>query len=931
MIILTIFLVSFTSLTSSAQSQRTRLTLNRDWVFTQEKNEDQLNRASFNLSQLKPVNLPHIFEWVSMDLNGSKDDKNQKTFQRTSGYYAKDLSIKPEPDRKYFLEFEGVHQVTDVWVNGRHVGQNALGGYTPFSFDITAFLQAGKPNRVVIKADNTVNSEVPPDGDKADFIRYNGLYRDVYLVTTHPVHVGFAWEEADAGIFITTPSVTPENATVSIRTTVKNESAKVQPVEVVQRIIDADRRVVAKLSDRKKIAANATVNFRQTAGIEENLQLWSIDTPYLYQVLTEILIDGKVVDHQVNSLGIRKIEFLLDKGFLLNGNEVELIGVNRHQQFPFIGDAASNTLHRADALQFKKMGFNVVRLAHYPHDDSFIEACDELGILLYEEAPTWIHIGNQLWMDRLVESTRVMIRNHRNHPSIIMWSGGINHRGPVPALHYAAKEEDPTRPTASNGSPWTGPRNSGVTDLYTPMDYQGLALPEGELMFLCEHGSSADAHTNQLEVSKSRQATNRIGAAAWTAHEYLAFERDDLMNLRRPFSIFRQTYPLAYWYQSEMIPSPMVYIADERVSKDGKVIVFSNCPEVELYHNDQLIARQTPDFSREKAHLNHPSFTFDFDWKGGELRAVAFHQKQVAAEFKSRKSGQPFAIKMSRTELDGKLSANGSDMTFVYAQIVDDKGAIVYDDSTEVRFEIIGDAKLEGDQASGANPIKASFGTAAAIIRTGTTAGPVLIKATAKNLRSGEISLEIGEEVPEDYPVFFEEKAHRLDLGNTKNKLVQFGWENINDTNLKNYPLANFGKAKLAFAGTYEFEDNFGAVGDLPYLVNDGILARNGSIGLRFSDLPKGKYELTFYQYQIDEKTDYAIKQSITIEDEQGKRVATGLLPKKKSSGPTSVAEPIRSTYTIHSDGRKDISVQLSTLDQGKTLGLNGLTIKELN
>ena len=277
-----------------------------------------------------------------------------------------------------------------------------------------------------------------------------GLYRDVYLVESNPVRITFNWEDYDAGVRFTTPSVDPVNgnATLNIETTVKNESSSTRQITVVNRIIDHLGAVILKLSQTQQIDANRQRVFNQIGAIEDDLHLWDIDNPYLYRLNTTIYEGEQVLDGIESKVGIRKFEHHPREGFLLNGKPIKLIGMNRHQHHAYIGDAVPNSLHYKDMLQFKDLGFNIVRTAHYPQDDALIEACDELGILVYEEAPTWISIGNDAWFDNLEKAARTMVRNHRNHPSVVIWGGGINHRGYVPRVHLAVKQEDPTRLTS---------------------------------------------------------------------------------------------------------------------------------------------------------------------------------------------------------------------------------------------------------------------------------------------------------------------------------------------------------------------------------------------------------------------------------------------------------------------------------------------------
>ena len=774
--------ISFSQATIQSQlakSSRQKININQDWRFKIDNHTADFKKLSN--SGWQQVTVPHAFSLSKTNIY-LEDNKNQEKFQRDIGWYRKTLSINSPKGSKVFLEFEGAHQVTDCWVNGKFAGRNDISGYTPFSFDITQLIVEGKQNEVLLKVDNTLNKEVPLDGEKADFIKYGGLYRNVYLVVTNPLHITFPWEDRNAGVEITTPSVSLQNATVSVKTTVRNETSANMPATVVMRIIDAGGLVVAKKEMTADIKQNQDKTFYQTTGIEENLHLWSIESPYLYRVSTSVYSGSQLVDYMENPLGIRKFEFVDGKGFLLNGKPVELIGANRHQHYPYIGNAVPETLHWKDAKQLKEAGFNVVRLAHYPHNNAFIDACDQLGILVYEEPPTWIHIGPKMWMDRLEQSLRIMIRNHRNHPSILMWQAGINHRGPVEQLQYAAKEEDPIRLTASNGSQWTGPRNSGVTDLYTPMDYEGLPLPEGEFMFLCEHGSSPDAERNQLEVSKTRQAPNRIGAAVWSAHEYVAFEKNRLKDLRYIFSIYRVPHPVMRWYQSEMLQTPVIYIADERISKNGVVKVFSNAQQVALYHDGKLIEQRYPDVEPGKEFLLHPTFTFKHIWTAGTLVAKGINIGKVMDSTSITMAGKAAKITVEIPQHEIPFKANGYDMLMVNATIQDADGNTAFSDTaTKITFEVEGAGRIEGGADIGANPMVVDFGTATAILRAGTQPGIIKVIAKANGLYAGSAyitSTTYNPDVTSEKALpFYELKQEKVDIGKAGEELVQFGWE----------------------------------------------------------------------------------------------------------------------------------------------------------
>ncbi|MEO0473119.1 MAG: glycoside hydrolase family 2 TIM barrel-domain containing protein [Bacteroidota bacterium] len=863
--------------------------------------------------------------------------------------YSLSLSVDlshAEKLQKILLEFEGAHQITKLWVNGQYVGEHATGGYTPFHFDISKWAyRDGRENTIVLSVDNRRNPDVAPDGDQYDYLKFSGLYRDVYLVIKNPVYIPFSWEKQFAGVFITTPSVSPNAATVRVRSTVHNTLLKEVNCRLLTRILDKEGFVVQKLVSTDVLKPGEERSFIQASGLTEEIHLWSLEDPYLYRVQSLVYVDGKLMDVLENPLGFRSIEFIQNRGFLLNGREVELVGVNRHQAYPYIGDAVPNALHRKDAMQFKAAGFNVVRLAHYPHDNAFVEACDELGILLMEEAPSWISMRRGKWFASLQQATRVMIRNHRNHPSILMWSGGINHRGPVPELHYICKEEDPSRPTASNGSPWTGPRHSGVCDLYTPMDYQLLPVTDRDLSFLCEHGSSADAYKNQVEVSRSRASNNRFGVALWTAHDYFSFKKDWGMVPRRPFSIFRVPNPVMYWYQSELTPSPMVYIADERASTDHIIHVFSNCDEVALYNNGQLVARQKPDRDPERIHCLHPSFQFQLTNKAGDLHAIGYQLGQPVVEYDLPKVGAAHHLKLEVETEEGELQADGSDIRLLRAYVLDEKGRHVIGDQSMITFSIDGPGEIVGDAKIGANPNQAYWGTATALIRSAEQAGQITVSANGEGLIGAEISFSSKEwnanqasrdiSFAKDYPVY------QLDLG-MEGQLIEFGWEEWTEgkgEGSANVRLGgNIDVSITASKGALTWTDAFGLSGNLPYVAMDGVKGEAGSVlRFRLKGLPEGQFQMKTYHHLFEAFTrnkatpiqkPLDVYYQIRLTDKRGDHVA---VPRIQPSDGRYMDNryPASADYTIISDGKSEVVIEIEHPDQEVPVILNGFRLTQ--
>ena len=817
--------------------------------------------VDFDDSTWETVSVPHTLELTSLALDYCRDDKTQPTFHRDIAWYRRSIEVSADPG-KVFLEFEGAHQVTDVWVNGRHVAQHAIGGYTPFHFDITGHVRPGT-NVVALRLDNRRRDDIPPDPGPFDYVKFSGLYRDVYLVETASLHVTFPWEAFYAGVFVTTPSVDPlnGNATVAVRTTVRNEREQARPCRILTRVIDHEGLVVLRLEDHATVLPGADYTLNQCGGIEEDLHLWSCDDPYLYRVNTVICDGDQAVDCMENPLGIRSIELNKHDGFLLNGKPLKMIGANRHQHYPYIGDAVPNALHFKDMWQFKQLGFNTVRTAHYPQDNALLEACDRLGILVYEEPPTWIGMGNDAWFDNLERAARRMVRNHRNHPSVVIWGAGINHRGSVPRLHYAVKQEDPTRWTASNNSEWTGLQSSGVCDLFTNMDYGGIKDWSGEeYLFAMEGGRGPRA------VSKYKGDPLRIGLTSWTAHAYYTFhlgpDRDNRMRSGM-MDGFRTPSPALQWYRTEMTEDPIVVIGDSWQAGIERLRVYSNCEEVELRLNDRVLGKQRPTDDPGQVHLRSPEFVFEIDdYQEGELVALGLMGGQVRATDRVCTPEEPVALRL-HLDMEGRqLTADGSDIVVAYAYTVDKHGTILRDAETEVTFSVRGPARVVGDTIlPDANPIRpVRHGVAPALIRAETQPGRIIVRAEAPGLQPAEASVT---SVPFDsdctavlaQPIHDLERV-RVDMGE-RGQLVQFGWtpwygEN-NETAMLDLPDMGGFRATLRTGSTDGITRWLGEMnvkGYLGFVMGEGVCGVDSEgLILEFADLPAGRYRLKTYHH----------------------------------------------------------------------------------
>ena len=941
------------------QTQRTKTKLNTSWKFHLGDPDSKFYTTSTDDSSWEDVSIPHTLELTSLSLNGYQDDKTQPTFQRKVVWYRKTITVGKDAQKKVFLEFEGVHQVTDLWVNGRHVGQHSVGGYTPFIFDISAFVKRGAENQITVLADNRRNEVTPPDPGPFDYIKFSGLYRDVYLVETSPLRITFNIEGFNKGVTITTPSVDPVNlnATIDIKTVVHNDSKTARKATVVNRVVDQEGNVVLKLEQEQTIAPGADATFYQIGGIEDHAHLWSVDDPYLYKVNTLVLENGQAVDCVDNTLGLRKVELDAETGFKLNGKPIELIGFNRHQHYGFIGDAMPNSLHWKDMLQFKQMGFNVVRTAHYPQDDALIEACDQLGILVYEEPPTWISISqNPQWYANEEQAARTMVRNHRNHPSIIIWGAGINHRGYVPQTHYAIKQEDPTRFTASQSSRWSGWQTSGLTDIFANMNY-GPGIWNRQEPLLAMEG-----HAGPEVIAEYKRDPMMPGMISWTAHAYYTFH--DIGNMKDrtrsgawdSFRYIRNTK--TNWYPSELTKTPMVYIDNEWVAATKQLTIYSNCDEIELLVNGNSIGKYKPSNELRYQGLDHPPFLIPVkQFVAGKLTARGLTEGRIAAEQTIYTPGKATAIRLTLDTLGRSFVADGSDILVAYAEVIDENGMIISNSDASVHFSVEGDATVVGDKANiGSNPFTVKRGVAPALIQAGKTAGTITVTATADGLESATTNTQTTADqtnmiAAKAYSIYDNEKI-QVDLG-AEDQLVQFGWTAWNGTDneasTKHFNAFGSFDASLepsSSTGIIRWLGEMNVIGQYGFVYGEGVLGVDPEgLKLQLSGLKAGKYTLKTYHHAPNSNTDsmdpnreklklqritsmpYAASISENISDANGEREVGGIAVsdgKERQFYPVSTSE-----VTFQSNGTDPVVIVFKAENSDKGIWLNGFELSE--
>jgi len=709
-----------------AGESRVRVNMNPAWRFSLGEPAGEPFATGFNDEEWEIVSLPHTHDIFPTDLKGYRENG------RNVGWYRRAIDVPAEwSGKRVFMEFQGAMQTTKLWVNGAPAGEYAVSGYDSFHFDITDQLKPGK-NILAVRVDNTVNSNIPPDGKPTDFELFGGLYRDVHLVVTDPLHITFPWEAKEAGIRLTLPEVSATQAVVKVDATVRNDSKSEESCAVLTEIRNREGNVVVSMSDTCAVPAGASQTFSQSSQPIDKPNLWSPKDPYLYQVHTIVRRNGKEVDRVVTRLGIRWVKWDKVKGFFLNGEHLKLVGANRHQSWPFIGNAVPNGLHRRDAEQMKSIGCNWVRCSHYPHDPDFLDALDELGIMALEEGPTWGEIGGQPWMDNLEHSFRSMIRRDRNHPSIIIWNCCVNHGGGNTRLIAAATEEDPTRAR-------------GQDTVRCPMDFSHKSVSGGGALTIEHTGHTFPAHRGErykkdvsgnVEYDQAKRHYEQTdaafkngsnsGLAVWSLYDYnsLYFCPDGI----RPhgaLDLFRIPKYSYWWHISELTATPMSYIV--RID-ESNVCVFSNCEEVRLT-TERGVKTQNPD---PGFALHHPPFHFKVAPETAVIKAEGLIGGVVRAACEWKKPGVPVRLVLDADR--STITADGADISRIIVSAVDANGTAVDDCKDDVTFALEGAGRLIGE-----NPAQLRAGKMIVLAQSGFARGKLKIRATAGSLMPASV------------------------------------------------------------------------------------------------------------------------------------------------------------------------------------------------
>lgn len=755
-------------------------TIDRNWTFQYfPQPAAQLAPAApgYDDRRWPAIALPHT--WSTYETTGDVHPFIENASERDDsywwygwGWYRKHFTIaRTLAGRRIYVEFDGVQKYARVYLNGAYLGDHR-GGYTGFSFDLTDHVVFGADNVLSVEVSNRRDDPfggIPPM-TAGNFDVYGGIYRDVRLVVTDPLHIPYQGSaEHEGGTFVTTPSVSHASATVAVRTWVENDFPGDRQCRLVSVLLDPSGAELSRVAAAATIAPGSIHEFSQVFPEVVRPRLWSPDTPVLYTVRSEVWRDGRIVDAYASPFGIRWFRWdYARKRMVLNGHDILLRGMNRHEEYPWLGQAIPKWLQDRDLRDMRyNLGLNFQRTVHYPNDPHVYDLCDRLGFMLIEEQPNIkdIAFGRAIQHEDLVEA----IRRDRNHPSILIWSMG--NETDHPADSAWARQEDPTRiiymRRAENGG-----RYIQLTDKSLPIENllrctvrgwydrdDHVFGPEGP-----NPSSSQVTGTEEWQYRKCIDSRRMLhqNVVVWLYADH-GCERNYLDSPLRDINpkgwtdAYRFPKFVYYLWEANFGPRPMVYIhptywRPRYLGQVRDILVDSNCPSVELFLDGRSLGVRHP------SDANVHSVVFPgVRVTRGTLVATG-RRGAVQVSYREPMAGP--AARLVVTATPATIVADRSGISVVSLDIVDAAGDHVYGAHPPLTWSVAGPAKLVGPSVyvTDTNLNGAHSGTmyidapVSNLVRSGATPGAIIVRVSAPGFEPAEVRIAAVAPPKDDVP-----------------------------------------------------------------------------------------------------------------------------------------------------------------------------------
>jgi beta-galactosidase len=738
-----------------AAPPRQKILLDFNWKFSR---TDTIGAAkeNFNDSKWRILNLPH--DW---SIENTFDEKEATGggggyLPTGIGWYRKELTIaKTDIKKNIAIEFDGVYQNSDTWINGHHLGHYP-NGYMGFYYDLTPFIKSGK-NIITVRVDNSLQPNTR-------WYSGSGIYRHVWLHITNPLHV------AHWGTYVTSSGADSNSAIVTIKTKFENKNNFLQTAILKSMLIDANGKEIAQSQIQFIVNANAAKDTLQNINISSP-QLWSIDNPYLYKVFQQIIENGQIIDEITTSIGIRKIEYDVDRGFFLNGKHVKLNGVCLHHDGGSVGAAVPEAVWVRRLNILKEMGCNAIRTSHNPVAPEFLDLCDKMGFLVMDEMfDVWksgkVKYDYANYFDEWSQHDLVnFIHRDRNHPSVVMWSAG-NEIGEqkqekgyevLRPLIETFHREDNSRPVTTGNDNIAADNGMAKIPFLQMLDIVGYNYVDRwherrELFYSVDRhdypnwkmtgtesvsipgvrGNYYGGNFFSVDSSVIRPAfmssviraeqlwkfvsANEyvIGDFMWTGIDYLGEARWPNKNAASGVidlcGFPKDEY---YFYKSQWTTKPMIHLAPHWnwKGKEGKVIqvmAYTNCDSVELFLNGRSFGIKALEFPRQGNsgawnRYDHPPVNtttgdlhlmWDVPFEAGTLKAVGRKNNKIVCEETIQTTGTPTAIKLSVDREN--INAGARDAAHIKVEILDENGLTIPDANILITLDVQGTGNLIG-------------------------------------------------------------------------------------------------------------------------------------------------------------------------------------------------------------------------------------------
>jgi beta-galactosidase len=755
----------------------------RDWRFLKE-DAAGADKQDFDDSAWRKLDVPH--DW---SIEGPVDEKTLTGqgggfLPAGVGWYRKHFTVSNAlRDRLVFIEFDGVMANSDVWINGFHLGDRPY-GYVGFGYPLTPHINFGQDNVIALRADT---SKQPA----SRWYTGAGIYRHVRLVIKDAVHI------PEWGTFISTPQVSGKEAILKVAVEVVNKSNVTKSVSLQADVIAPDGKLIATREEKRlpvNLAPNQTVTLELEVAVA-NPQLWHVGNGALYRAVARIRADGRVVDDESISFGIREFHFDPATGFWLNGKNFKLEGACLHHDGGAFGAAVPLAVWEHRLNELRKLGVNAIRTAHNPPAPEFLELTDRMGFIVMDELfdqwtvaknPFDYHLNFNEWSKIDLRDT---VLRDRNHPSVIIYSAG-NEIHDTPKAELAKEilrglvdefhRYDPTRPVTQGlfRPNVSHDYDNGLADL---LDVVGQNYREQEILAAYRQKPTrkilGTENTHELiQWLAVRDHPEYSGQFIWSGIDYLG-EAGRYPRIANNSGLLYKTAapkPIAFQRQSWWSEKPMVYLTrrvartplaptdpgynpiDERRPQvlfsdwtpknlqphEDAVEVYSNCEVVELFLNGKSLGQQT----RPK---DDSARSWKVNFAPGTVRAVGVNQGKIAATYELRTAGTPARLLLVSDK--SSIINSWDDVAFVTVSILDEQGTVVPNAENVINFKVEGAGLVAAVDSANNNshePYQATRrqafqGVCLALLKANANRGKIRLTATSTNLRSASVELAV--------------------------------------------------------------------------------------------------------------------------------------------------------------------------------------------